>query len=70
MRCERGNNMSMKIIDELKEKLESILQDEKVDKDEVLKLSTQLDQYIVEYMRNSMLSKINPDNIGNDNLQK
>lgn len=44
--------MNIKVIDKLRKNLERALSDEKTDKEEVLRLSMELDEYIVEYMRN------------------
>ena len=59
--------MSMKVIDELRKELDNALAAEKVDKNEVLRLSVELDKYIVEYMRARVLSrKINRNNKNHD----
>ena len=43
--------MTAEAIDKLRQKLERALVAQEVDKDEVLKISMELDRYIVEYMK-------------------
>lgn len=46
----KEENMLIQMINQLRDKLESALAAEEMDRDKVLKLSIELDKYIVEYM--------------------
>lgn len=47
----KEENMLIEMINQLRERLEASLNAKEVDKSEVLKLSMELDKYIVEYMQ-------------------